>query len=65
MPQPDRLELDELPWLGNGVDLARRMAALADELHHGGNPTAVAAAESIRDVLTCEYNPLDPTAKES
>lgn len=59
MPQPDRsLDLDDLPWLGNGVELARRMWALADEIHEGGNPTNVADADLIRDVLNCEYNPL-------
>jgi hypothetical protein len=47
------------PWMGNGVNLAERMLVLADEVEvQLGHPDA---AEAIRDVVRCEYNPIpDP-----
>lgn len=42
-------------WLGNGVELATRMTALADELDASGDVPG--AGFHIREVLTCEYNP--------
>lgn len=42
-------------WLGAGAELARRMDALAAEMHIDGEERA---AEMVRSVLECEYNPL-------
>jgi hypothetical protein len=49
--------IDDLtaPWMGNGVDLAARMLALADELEAMG---ALIGVHLIRAVIRCEYNPL-------
>lgn len=53
----ERKTLDDLGavWMGHGVELAARLNALAEELIAYGHPIAAGA---IRDVLTCEYNPL-------
>jgi hypothetical protein len=45
----------EAIWFGQGAELARRMVALAAEMDIEGEPRA---AEMIRGVLNCEYNPL-------
>ncbi|AGL13861.1 hypothetical protein [Actinoplanes sp. N902-109] len=53
----ERRPLDDLgaTWMGNGVELARRMNDLADEVEHGYGDQAV--ANLIREVLSCEYDP--------
>lgn len=47
--------IDELtaPWMGQGCELARRMLALADELHRD-----IHASNLIREVVRCDYNPI-------
>jgi hypothetical protein len=56
--------IDDLtaPWMGAGIELATRMLALADEMDGEWRELAAGrAAESIRDVVKCEYNPLPPS----
>lgn len=63
MPQPYRSPLeDDLPWLGNGVVLAERMRALAERLDREGD---TGSARDIRDVLTCEYDPVSQSRRPS
>lgn len=47
-------------WMGEGGDLAARMAALADEVEAGGDASNFADAGLIRDVLSREYDPRKP-----
>lgn len=55
--------IDDLtaPWMGNGVELARRALALADEMEGDGEPLA---AQKIREVIRCEHNPLPGQAPQ-
>lgn len=46
-----------VPWLGGGVELALRMLALADEIDVGLGMAYADAAERIREVIRCEYDP--------
>lgn len=43
-------------WMGSGVELARRIEALAGEWELLG--TTARPWETLREVLNCDYNPL-------
>lgn len=52
--------IDDLvaPWTRHGAGLAARMLVLADEIETRlGHPDA---ADVIREVIRCEYDPLKP-----
>lgn len=49
----------EATWRPHGAELARRMAALADEFEAHPLIPGVAAG-MVRDVLETDYNPLQP-----
>jgi hypothetical protein len=52
--------IDDLvaPWTRHGAGLAQRMLALADEMDCDGE---LRAAEMVRNVIRCDYDPLPPT----
>ncbi len=55
--------IDDLtaPWMGNGVELARRTLALADEIEATPAVTPREAAALIREIVRCEYDPVRGT----
>lgn len=52
------------PWMGNGVELARRDLALADQIEAMPTITPKEAAALIREVVRCEYDPVRGTTAD-